>query len=95
MGEKQRKTSLREQCKVEYIFLLSLYRPLPGQTSIVFNILPNQVTTKFCSCIQGFSLSFLSAALAEKREPLLCLEVPDIQFGWTIVGRGKRASCSL
>lgn len=95
MGEKQRKTSLREHCKVEHIFLLSLYKPLPGQTSIVFNFLPNQVTAKFCSCIQGFSLPFLSSTFAEKREPLLCLEVPDIQAGWTYCGQRKESKLLL
>lgn len=95
MGEKQRKTSLKEQRKVEYIFLLTPYKSLPGQTSIVLNIPPNQVTAKFCSCIQGFSLPFLSPALAEKREPLLCLEACDIQIGWTYSGQGKESKLLL
>lgn len=95
MGEKQRKTSLKEQCKEECIFLWSLYKSLPGQTSLVLNILPNQVTAKFCSCVQGFSLPFLSPALVEKWEPLLCLEACDIQVGCSYSGQSRESKLPL
>lgn len=70
IGKKQRKTSLREKCKAEYIFLLTPHKSLPGQTSIVLNILPNKVKAKFCSCIQGFSV--LSSSLHLQRNENLC-----------------------
>lgn len=95
IGEKQRKTSWKEQCKAEYVFLLTRYKSLAGQTSRVLNILSNQTTAAFCSRIQGFSVPFFSPALAEKRE--LCCIWKHVSYRLTgpTVGRGKRASCSL
>lgn len=70
MVEKQRKTSLKEQCKVEYIFLLTPSKLLTDQTSVVLNSLPSKFKAKLCSCIQDFSS--LSSPLHLQRKENLC-----------------------
>lgn len=70
MVENQRKTSLKEQCKVEYIFLLTPSKLLTDQTSVVLNILPSKFKAKLCSCIQDFSS--LSSPLPLQRKENLC-----------------------